>query len=154
MRICKVLSQSRAQRGFTLVELIAVLVIAGILAGVTASRIASSRSFQLQAGRDFLISALFVAQQKAMTQTSPVQLSIAGKQLDIRVDDNNDGIFSASESLQNAGQNYPVELPGNISASSHNLVYNGLGHTLATGISLSNTSSTVTVNISATGFAW
>lgn len=148
------LRNSRAQRGFTLVELIAVLVIAGILASVAATRMVSNKSFQLQAGRDFLISALFVAQQKAMVQTRPVRLSITATQLDIRLDANDDGIFSANESLQLAGQNYPVALPGNISASNHNLVYDSFGHTLATRITLSNNSSTVDVNVSATGFAW
>ncbi len=154
MSISKELFNSRAQRGFTLVELIAVLVIAGILAGVAATRMVSSKSFQLQAGRDFLISALFVAQQKAMTQTRPVQLRLAGSQIDIRLDANNDGAFSANESLQLAGQSYPVTLPGNVSATSHNIVYDSLGHTPATGITLSNNSRTVVVNVSATGFAW
>lgn len=141
------------QSGFSLVELVAVMVIVGIVAAVGSSRIASQQGFQLQGGRDVMVSALFVAQQKAMSQTAPVQLTTAGSQVDIRLDSNGDGSFSAAESINIAGQQYPITLPGNVSASSSTIQYDRLGRTAATSMTVSSASASVVIQISATGFA-
>lgn len=141
------------QSGFSLVELVAVMVIVGIVAAVGSSRIASQQGFQLQGGRDVLVSALFVAQQKAMSQTAPVQLTTAGSRVDIRLDTNGDGSFGAAESIHIAGQQYPITLPGSVSVSSHSIQYDRLGRTAATTMIVSGASTSIAVQISATGFA-
>lgn len=142
------------QSGFSLVELVAVMVIVGIVATVGSSRIASQQGFQLQGGRDVLVSALFIAQQKAMSQTAPVQLTTAGAQVDVRVDANRDGNFTAAESISIVGQQYPITLPGNVVASSSTIQYDRLGRTAATTINVSSASASVAIRISPTGFAY
>ncbi len=148
------MKQCYRQSGFSLVELVAVMVIVGIVAAVGSSRIVSQQGFQLQGGRDVLVSALFIAQQKAMSQAAPVRLTTAGSQVDIRVDANRDGNFTAAESISIAGQQYPITLPGNVTVSNGTIHYDRLGRTAATTLNVSSASSSVVIRISPTGLAY
>lgn len=140
--------------GFSLVELIAVLVIVGILAAVVSSRVIPHTTLQIQAGRDLLVAALFSAQQKAMAQLAPVRLITSGNTIDIRMDANGDGNFASSESIHFAGTRYPLSLPGGVSLSAHQLNYSHLGHTSATSIQISKKSTTINVTVTGTGYAY
>ena len=53
-------------RGFTLIELIAVMILVGILSAALFSRMDFARVSAVQSSRDDLIAALFFAQQQAM----------------------------------------------------------------------------------------
>lgn len=142
------------QQGFSLVELITVLVIVGILASVAGSRMGPHATLQLQAGRDMVVSALFVAQQVAMAQSQPVRVTTGDGRIDIRVDRNGDGVFTPDESLSFAGTAYPNALPGNIQISAATFEYSRLGHTAPAQITLSQSGASVTLTISETGYVY
>lgn len=143
-----------SHRGFSLVELITVLVIAGVLAGVVGSRLMPSALLQLQAGRDQLISALSVAQQKAMAQGSSVLLMTSGNTIDIRVDTDGDGNFSSGESISYAGTRYPLTIAGGVTLSSGTITYDRRGYAAPTTIAVSKNSHTVNVTVTGTGYAY
>lgn len=140
--------------GFTLVELIAVLIVVGVLAAMVGSRMISQTTFQLQAGRDLLTTALFSAQQKAMAQLAPVRVTVNGTTIDIRLDANGDGSFSSSESIYVAGTQYPMVVEGGVVFSAHSLDYNHLGHTTPAVISVGKGGQSVQVTVTATGYAY
>lgn len=68
-----------AQRGFTLVELVTVLVIVGALA-VTAITHFNPGTFEARAAADELVAAMRYAQEKSMTNTGapPFQIQVTG----------------------------------------------------------------------------
>lgn len=140
--------------GFTLVELIAVMVVVGVIAAVAASRLMPHTILQVQAGRDLLTTALFSAQQKAMAQLAPVRVIVSGSTVDVRVDSNRDGNFAANESITVGGIRYPLDVSGGITFSSHVLNYDHLGHTSPTVIAVSNNGQSVDVTVTATGYAY
>lgn len=130
------------------------LIIAGVLAGVLASRTISQTVFQLQAGRDALISALFIAQHRAMAQEQGIQLRTSAAAIDIRQDSNNNGAFEASESIRLAGSSYPASLPIGVSLAVNQLTFDRLGRTHAVLLTLSKGSESITVTVSGTGYAY
>lgn len=148
------MSKKNQEQGFTLVELITIMVIMGVLSASLASRLMPQSTLQLQAGRDQLVSALFLAQQKAMSQTKAVRLICIGAEVDIRMDSDGDAIFSSSESIRVGGLQYPIALAGGITLSNASLDYNRLGHTTAGSITLSKNSVSVDVTVSGTGYAY
>ena len=130
----------RTNRGFTLVELITVMILIGIISVTLFSRLGSIASSRVQAGRDDLIAALFFAQQTAMAR-SGVQCIIASNSLSVK------------ENGANA-KGYPLALPTGVTATAANLSYDKLGRTTATSIVLTGTDgSSATVKVEATGYA-
>lgn len=151
---CGRLNKVATDKGFSLVEFIAVLVIVSIIAAVVYSRYAPHATLQLQGGRDQVISALFSAQQKAMSQLAPVQLSISNNTVDLRVDANRDGIFSANESVRVGGVQYPMTLQSGLMLTPRTLVFNRLGHTQPSTIYVMKGNQQVMITVSATGYAY
>lgn len=140
-------------KGFTLIELISILVIVSIISVTLIARSTPTDTFQLQASRDQLVAAFFSAQQKAMVQSQAIQLSTGGNIIDIKQDTNSDGNFASEASLSIGGVAYPWPLRANQSLSDSTFVFNRLGQTTAGAISVSMGESSVIVNVSATGFA-
>jgi MSHA pilin protein MshC len=130
------------------------MVIVGMLAAVISARFIPHTTLQLQAGRDLLIAALFSAQQKAMSQMGQVRLFTSGSSIDVRLDANGDGNFASNESIRVAGTQFPLTVPGDITLSTHQLDYTHLGHTSAVSIQVSKNSTTLTVTVSGTGYAY
>ena len=139
--------------GFTLIELISVLVLVAILATTFISKTTPSNSFQIQASRDQLVAAFFIAQQKAMVQSQAIQLSTSGTTIDIRQNADANGVFSSTESMTVGGISYPIEILPNQSLSSSIFVYDRLGQTTAGSVTLTQGTGRVDVVVSATGFA-
>ncbi len=140
-------------RGFTLVELVSVLVLVGIIGTTVTLSVLPNKTFQLQASRDQVVAAFFSAQQRAMAQTNAVRLSIsASSDIDIREDSDGDGIFSDETSARLGGVQYPLELPPNQSLTAANFDFDRLGKTSATNLTLSQNGSSVTISVTSTGF--
>src|SRR5690606_22128071 len=125
-------------RGFTLIELIAVMILVGILSVALMSRVDSASSASVQAGRDSLVAALFFAQQVAMARGSS-ELRISGNSIEVR--DENDNLIPGYP-LVLQGASFDPETPPTL------LSYDRLGRTTGVDITLINNagvSATVTV---------
>lgn len=114
----------RPQRGFTLIELIAVMILVGILSVALMSRVDSVNTASVQAGRDSLVAALFFAQQAAMARGTDIQLATAGSQI---------SVTEAGNPLVG----YPLTLNG-VTLTASNFSYDRLGRTTGADITLTN----------------
>lgn len=135
-------------QGFTLIELIAVIILISILSVSVAPKFLGDDMAQLQAGRDDLVAALFYAQQIAMARDSaanPIQLATTA---------NSVSVTENSTALLHAVTQYPLSLPSGVFLSPiTTLNYDKLGQTTATIFTLTKGSSTATVTVSASGYA-
>lgn len=131
--------------GFTLVELVSVLVVVSVIATIAFTRFSQGSAESIQQSRDQLVAALFFAQQLAMDRKGSVQLAASVNQFTVTLD----GIDASS-----GGYQFPVSLPAGISLTPGVFNYNRLGETSAAALVLShNDGATVTVNVSASGYA-
>ena len=74
-------SRGRRQRGFTLVELIAVLVVGGLLAAVAMPRFFRQDGFDARSFADQNVSMLRYAQKLAIAQNRPVFVQLNGTRM-------------------------------------------------------------------------
>lgn len=146
-------ASARGQKGFSLIELIAVMVIVAVISVTAAVRLMPSSLFELQAARDQLVTALFYAQQRALYSPFDVRVITLGRSVDIRVDSDENGIFSVTESVRFGSVQYPLELVGKASVSTHTLNYTSLGESQVVTLVLTSGVKTVDVSLSASGFA-
>ncbi|MDZ7924268.1 MAG: type II secretion system protein [Marinagarivorans sp.] len=140
--------------GFTLVELVAVILILGVLTVTVIARVMPSRIHQLQGARDIVVASLFNAQQKALAQNHAVQVITTATSVDIRVDNNDDGSFSVGESITYAGTRYPLTLPSGVSLNANTLTFDRLGRTPANSLTLSKSGGSVNLTITGMGYAY
>lgn len=139
--------------GFSLLELIAVMVIVAVVAATATVRLMPTSFLELQSARDQVISALSYAQQKALYSPHAIRVLTLAGTIDIRQDINDDGLFPSSESIRFGSVQYPLTLTGGVQLSTHTLNYTTLGETSATDIIASKSGKSLTVAISASGFA-
>jgi len=133
----------RHQNGFTLIELIAVLVIVAALGATAVARFANNSVFELQASRDQVVSALLSAQQLAMVQNDDVRFSTQGNQLDILQD---------GTSVSIDGVVYPINLGSGQAITGADFDFDRLGQTQPATLTLSKSGELVTISVTATGF--
>ena len=139
--------------GFTMIELIAVMVIVGVVSVAAVGKFMSPDLYALQAARDQTILCIQGAQQLAMTQARSVRVLLSGSTLDVRKDANNDGVFASGESVMLGAVTYPIALGQGVSVSATTLNFNSLGEVAASTITLSQQSRSLNITVSATGFA-
>jgi len=133
-------------RGFSLIELITIMILLSVISITLFSRLGSAGTAPIQSSRDDLIAALFFAQQQAMMRPNiTLQVTVNS----ISVNENGSPI---------AGTHYPLAMPAGVALTPVNLTYDKLGRTTATDITLmgSGNSSGVsaTVRVDASGYAF
>ncbi len=131
-------------RGFTLIELITVIILVSIISVTAFSRLGNISSANVQASRDDIIAALFFAQQTAMARNN-IQLVVTSNS--VSVTENGTPIVVHSKG-------YPLALASGVSATVATLTYDKLGRTSATTIGLSSTSgASASIVVEASGYA-
>lgn len=138
--------QSGFQSGFTLVELVSVLILVGVLSVTLSSRFTSSGAAKVQSARDDIIRALFFAQQTSMARPGIVLLVTGGA---VSVEENGTPII-----VDKYG--YPLSFPSGITANVISFSYDKLGQTSAGTITVSETagSASATISVQASGYAF
>ena len=133
----------KRERGFTLIELITVIILVSIISVTLFSRLGSVNTANLQAGRDDLIAALFFAQQTAMARSN-IQLVLTTNS--VSVTENGSPIIVHSKG-------YPLNFPSGVTATAKTLSYDKLGRTTASTITLSANAATALITVEASGYA-
>jgi len=141
----------KAQRGFTLIELITVTILIGIMSVTLFSRMSSIASTNVNAGRDDLIAALFFAQQSAMARSN-IQVIVTSNS--VSVTENGTPIVVHSKG-------YPLNFASGVAASTTPspliLTYDKLGRVVSgTANTISLTASggvSSNVTVEASGYA-
>ena len=133
----------KVERGFTLIELITVIILVSIISVTLFSRLGSVNTANLQAGRDDLIAALFFAQQTAMARSN-IQLVLTTNS--VSVTENGSPIIVHSKG-------YPLSFPSGVTTTAKTLSYDKLGRTTATTITLSANGATALITVEASGYA-
>ena len=139
----------RYSSGFTLIELIAVMIITGILA-VTVSVRFSATDIDLQSAKSDVLAALVFSRQTAMARSdgnTNVVLVLTANTIDVQINSN---------SASSLSQAYPLTLPTSVSISNGvgSLAFNTLGETNSHTIVLSQGGLSETINVSGVGYAY
>ena len=117
------------ETGFTLIELIAVIILIGIMSVTLFSRLGTISSTNIQAGRDDLIAALFFAQQTAMARsTNNIQVIITANAV---------SVTESNTPLVVHDKGYPLNFPTGVTATPFTFTYDKLGRTSGGNIVLS-----------------
>lgn len=133
----------RSEQGFTLIELITVIILVSIISVTLFSKIGSISSTNVQASRDDLIAALFFAQQTAMARSN-IQVVVTS------------GAVNVTESgtpIVIHSKGYPLNFPSGVTASPITFTYDKLGRTTAGIITLVGGGASATVTVEASGYA-
>jgi len=137
-----------SDRGFTLIELITVMLLVGILSITLFSRLDSAGTASIQSGRDDLIAALFFAQQQAMMRPN-IKLVVTANSISVNEND---------VPIPVSNDHYPLEMPNGVALTPATFTYDKLGRTTAAVITLtgSGNSSGVTakIKVDASGYAY
>lgn len=136
--------------GFSLVELIAVIVVLGVISFVALPRFANTDAAAVQSARDQALSAFFTAQQLAMSrggQDNPVALVVSAGQIDVT---------EGGASVNQAGANFPFNLPEGvrITAGVGRYDYDKLGRTQPGEVTFAKGSTSATLVLEASGYAY
>lgn len=138
--------------GFSLIELVTVMILLGIVSVVLFSRSSVTGMAPVQSGRDDLIAALFFAQQQAMMRANPTtNITLVTTATTVSVNENNVPI-SVSNNY------YPLTMPAGVTLPVLNLAYDKLGRTAATVITVTgsgnNAGVTAVIQVEASGYAF
>jgi MSHA pilin protein MshC len=137
------------ERGFTLIELVAVIILVGILSITLFSRFGSAATAPIQSGRDDLIAALFFAQQQAMMRSN---ISLVLTANSVSVNENGNPIRVSNDF-------YPLTMPSGVVLPALTLSYDKLGRIpAATQIVVTGSGNssgvTATIQVDASGYAY
>ncbi|MEH6358631.1 MAG: prepilin-type N-terminal cleavage/methylation domain-containing protein [Pseudomonadales bacterium] len=138
--------------GFTLVELVVVILLVSILAVSALSRYSNQNTFSLKTEQEQLIAALFQAQQLAMSGRSTQFVILSSNSFTVR----DPGIPGAPGDAYNiASITYPQNLSSGVTFNPSALIqsYNSLGETTPATIILAAGSDSVNVCLETSGYA-
>jgi len=134
--------------GFSLIELITVMILVGILSVTLLSRLGPLESAPIQSGRDDLIAALFFAQQQAMMRSD----------ITVEVNANSISVNEDGDPLKVSADHYPLIMPKGVRLSPVTLAYDKLGRTTATDIIIEGTGNSsgvsASIRVEASGYAY
>jgi MSHA pilin protein MshC len=135
----------KSEEGFSLIELVTIIVIMSVLGVVVISRFYNEDIAPIQTSRDDIIAALFFAQQTAMARDN-IQLSITATT--INVTENGNPIRVHSDA-------YPLTLPSGVSVTAvpSTFSYDKLGKTTPGSITVSRDGVSATITVEASGYA-
>ncbi len=148
------------QTGFTLVELIIVIVIMGILAGVAAPRFFTQDDFAERGYYEDTLAALRFAQKLAVATGCQVQVAITANSYTLKQGSTcTSGVFTSDVfNPGNPGAPYTKQAPASLTLSpATTLLFNGLGQAsgVTTPITLTGMSTTRSITVVAeTGFVY
>lgn len=135
----------KVSTGFTLIELITVIIVLGVISVITGSRFYNQDLAIIQTSRDDIIAALFFAQQTAMARDN-IQLSITANTINVTENGNPIRIHSDA---------YPLALPSgvNVTAVPSTYSYDKLGKTTPGSITVTRDGVSATITVEASGYA-
>lgn len=135
-------------KGFSLVELITVMILVGILSVALFSRLGPVHIAAVQSGRDDIIAALFFAQQQAMMRPN---ISVVVTATTISVNDNGAPIAVSANF-------YPLAMPVGVNLTPRTFAYDRLGRTTAATITITGSGNSAgtsaRVQVEASGYAF
>lgn len=136
------------ENGFTLIELVTVMILLGIVSITLFSRVGSVGTAPVQSGRDDLIAALFFAQQQAMMRPN-ITLELTTNS--VSVNENGSPIPVGSDF-------YPLNMPAGVTLPALTLSYDKLGRTAETTIVLTGSGNSsgvsATIQVDSSGYAY
>ena len=135
----------KSEEGFSLIELITIIVVMSVLGVGVTSRFYNEDVASVQTSRDDIIAALFFAQQTAMARDN-IQLSINANTVNVTENGNPIRIHSDA---------YPFALPSGVSVTAipSTFSYNKLGKTTPGSITVSRDGVSATITVEASGYA-
>ncbi|AQT59086.1 type II secretion system protein [Cellvibrio sp. PSBB023] len=141
----------KAEQGFSLLELITVMILLGILSVTLFSRLGPVSTAAVQSGRDDIIAALFFAQQTAMMRSS-------GGNIVLQLTTHSVSVTENGQPIRVAADYYPLALPQGVSATPATFVFDKLGRTTANSITLTGSGNTAgtsaVIQVEASGYAY
>lgn len=141
---------AQGQRGFSLLELVAVIVVLSVISVVALPRFYNTDVAAVQSARDQALTAFFTAQQLAMARASddnPIQITVTENSLNVT---------ESGTSVVAAGSAYPIILPQGVAITSGigNYDFDKLGRTSAGQLTIERGSTSATINVEASGYAY
>ena len=134
-------------------ELMAALLIISVVALLGYRTVFDSISVNLDEARLSVLSALRLAQSRALTSMADVRLSTASNNVDVRVDLDGDGVFAENERISDAGQTFPLTVSADVTISDVTITFDSTGRTTASQITLTRDGQSSVISVSSTGFA-
>lgn len=142
------IQNAHKESGYTLIELVAVMILLGIVSVTLFFRAGSLGTAPVQAGRDDVIAALFFAQQQAMMRPN---ISLVLTENSVSVNENGNPIQVSSDY-------YPLAMPKGVVLPNLILSYDKLGRTTAREIIVTGAGNSsgvsATIQVDASGYAY